>query len=75
MLFLFCTIIWEILLIVYLLYKKFQKNKICDLYIQSEKKIPAHDQSKDHPFGNVYLTEKSIQKILPLLKTKTFLEN
>ncbi len=53
--------------------QEISKNKICDLYIQSEKKIPAHVQSKDHPFGNVYLTEKSIQKILPLLKEQKFL--
>ena len=29
--------------------------------------------SKDHPFGSVYLTEKAILKMLPLLRNQKFL--
>ena len=48
--------------------KELSKDKIIYLYIQKNKQIPQHVLSKDHPFGEVYLTEKSIQRILPLLK-------
>jgi uncharacterized protein YlbG (UPF0298 family) len=54
--------------------KELSKNKIIYLYIQKDKKIPQHVLSKDHPFGEVYLTEKSIQRILPLLKEQKFLK-
>ena len=50
--------------------QEISKNKICDLYIQSEKKIPAHDQSKDHPFGNVYLTENLFKRFTTFKGTK-----
>ena len=53
--------------------KELSKNKKCSLYIQKEKKIPDHVASKDHPFGDIYLSEKSISKILPLLKEQKFL--
>ena len=49
------------------------KKKKCSLYIQKNKKIPSHLSSKEHPFGNVYLSEKSIYKILPLLKNQNYL--
>jgi hypothetical protein len=54
--------------------KELSKNKNCHLYIQKNKKIPKHVTSKDHPFGEVYLNENSIYKILPLLKNQTFLK-
>ena len=53
--------------------KELSKNKKCSLYIQKDKKIPDHVASKDHPFGDIYLSEKSISKILPLLKEQKFL--
>jgi len=55
--------------------KELSKEKKCTLYIQKDKSIPEHVRSKDHPFGNVYLSEKSILKILPLLKKQRFIEN
>jgi hypothetical protein len=54
--------------------KELSKDKIIYLYIQKNKQIPQHVLSKDHPFGEVYLTEKSIQRILPLLKEQKFLK-
>ena len=55
--------------------KEISKNKRCSLYIQKNKLIPRHVVSKDHPFGSVYLTEKSILKMLPLLKHQGYLKN
>ena len=54
--------------------KLLSKTKNCHLYIQSNKKIPGHVISKDHPFGDVYLTKNSIVKLIPLLKQQKFLQ-
>lgn len=54
--------------------KELSKTKKCRLYIQKNKKIPRHIMNKDHPFGEVYLSENSIKKILPLLKNQKFLD-
>ncbi len=53
--------------------KELSKTKKCELYIQKNKKIPPHVVSRDHPFGEVYLSENSIIKILPLLEKQKFL--
>ena len=55
--------------------KEISKKKQCSLYIQKNKLIPKHAVSKNHPFGSVYLTEKSILKMLPLLKQQEYLKN
>ena len=55
--------------------KEISKKKQCSLYIQKNKLIPRHVVSKDHPFGSVYLTEKSILKMLPLLRQQEYLKN
>ncbi len=55
--------------------KEISKKKQCSLYIQKNKLIPKHAVSKNHPFGSVYLTEKSILKMLPLLKRQEYLKN
>lgn len=54
--------------------KLISRTKNCHLYIQSNKKIPSHAISKDHPFGDVYLTRNSILKLIPLLKQQRFLQ-
>ena len=54
--------------------KELSKNKVCYLYIQKDKKIPSHAVSKDHPSGKVFLTKKSIQKIIPLLREQKYLK-
>ena len=50
--------------------KELSKTKDCYLYLQVNKKIPKHVVSKDHPFGEVYLSENSINKMMPLLKNQ-----
>ncbi len=53
--------------------KEISKNKRCNLFIQKNKELPKSVVSRDHPFGEVYLTENSIKKILPLLKKQKYL--
>ena len=55
--------------------KDISKSKKCNLYIQKNKMMPSQVVSKDHPFGSVYLTEKSIKKMLPLLRQQEYLKN
>ena len=55
--------------------KDISKSKKCNLYIQKNKMMPIQVVSKDHPFGSVYLTEKSIKKMLPLLRQQEYLKN
>ena len=54
--------------------KHLSKTKNCHLYIQANKKIPNHVLSNDHPFGSIYLSKKSIMKLLPLLTQQKFLK-
>ena len=54
--------------------KELSNTKKCFLYIQKNKKIPEHVVSKNHPFGDIYLSEKAINKILPLLQSQKFIE-
>mgnify|MGYP001246298628 CR=1 FL=1 len=55
--------------------KDISKEKNCSLYIQKNKPIPDDVMSKDHSFGSVYLTERAILKLLPLLKNQSYLKN
>jgi hypothetical protein len=55
--------------------KELSKTRECSLYLQINKKIPKHVVSRDHPFGEVYLSEKSISKIMPLLKNQAYIKN
>ncbi len=52
--------------------RELSKERKCNLFIQKDKKIPKHALSKNHPFGKVYLSENSILKMLPLLKSQNF---
>ncbi len=54
--------------------KELSQNKICKLYIQINKKIPKHVVSRDHPFGEVYLSEKPVEKLLPLLQSQRYIQ-
>ena len=54
--------------------KEISKTKECHLYIQKDKKIPIHVNSSNHPFGEVYLSESSINKIIPLLNNQTYIK-
>tara|TARA_X000001036_G_C20629008_1_gene786341 strand:- start:648 stop:1523 length:876 start_codon:yes stop_codon:yes gene_type:complete len=53
--------------------KELSKEKVCNLFIQKNKEIPKHVVSRSHPFGEVYLSENSIRKMLPLLRNQKFI--
>ncbi len=53
--------------------KELSKKKICNLYIQKDKKIPSHVISREGSTNSVFLKEQSIIKILPLLNNQTFI--
>ena len=55
--------------------KEISKKKKCNFYIQKNKKLPNHLSSKEHPFGDNFLSDDSINKILPLLKKQNYLNN
>ena len=55
--------------------KEISKTKKCSLYIQKNKLIPEDVLSKNHPSGSVFLTEKSILKLLPLLRNQNYLKD
>lgn len=57
------------------LIKEISKTKKCNYYIEAEKKIPNHVKSNLHPFGDVYLSKKSVNMVLPLLKRQTYLNS
>ena len=57
------------------LIKEISKKKKCNYYIESEKKIPSHVKGRDHPFGGVFLSKKSVDMILPLLKRQTYINS
>ena len=42
-------------------------------FIEAEKKIPEHVKNSFHPFGDVYLSQKSVDMILPLFKRQSYL--
>jgi len=55
--------------------KEISKNKICNLFIEKNKLLPTQAQNLDHPLGKYYLTENSVNKILPLLKKQDYIKN
>ncbi len=55
--------------------KEISKNKRCSLFIEKNKPLPAQAQNLGHPLGKYYLTEKSVNKILPLLKKQDYIES
>ncbi len=55
------------------LVKEISKTKKCNFYVQKNKKIPIDVKKKDHPLGEVYLTEEIINKLIPLLKKQNYL--
>ena len=54
--------------------KELSKTNKCNLFLQIHKKIPSHVVSRDHPFGEVYLSENSANRMLPLLKKQKFID-
>tara|TARA_Y100000590_G_scaffold443506_1_gene573051 strand:- start:246 stop:1157 length:912 start_codon:yes stop_codon:yes gene_type:complete len=57
------------------LIREISKNKKCNYFIEAEKKIPEHVKNSFHPFGDVYLSQKSVDMILPLFKRQSYLNS
>ena len=54
--------------------KELSKTHKCNFYIESNKVIPIHIKNRKHSSGNVYLTEKNVEMILPLLKNQPYMQ-
>lgn len=54
--------------------KEISKNRRTILYIEANKKI-INNQDKNHPFGDLFLTTESVNKIIPLLKQQDYINN
>jgi len=57
------------------LIKEISKTKKCNYYIEANKTLPNHILDSHHPFGNVYLNNKSVDMLLPLIKSQKFIKN
>jgi len=45
----------------------------CNLYLETDKKIPEEIFYNDHPFGNNYLTKGATKKLIPLLEKQNYI--
>lgn len=54
--------------------KEISKNRRTILYIEANKKI-INNHDKNHPFGDLFLTTESVNKIIPLLKKQNYINN
>jgi len=57
------------------LIKEISKLKKCNYFIEAEKPIPKHLLGSSNPYGDFYLTNKSVDMILPLLKNQKYLSS
>ena len=55
------------------LIKEIAKTKKCNFIIEKNKLIPSQAIDPDHPLGKYYLTDISVNKMLPLLKKQSYL--
>ena len=55
------------------LVKEISKTKKCNFYVESEKKLPSYINDNSHPYGNFYLTKKTVKMILPLLQSQSYI--
>ena len=56
------------------LIKEISLNKKCNLFIEVNKNMPSHTIDPNHPFGNYYLNESSVKKLLPLLSKQNYIK-
>ena len=53
--------------------KEISINSACNLYLETDKKIPEEFFYNDHPFGNNYLTKGATKKLIPLLEKQNYI--
>ena len=51
--------------------KEISKNRKCNFYVKINKKMPV--DYPNHPSGNVYLDERIVNLLIPLLKNQSFI--
>ena len=57
------------------LIKEIAKNSKCYLCLEVKKQMPKDVANDEHPFGNYYLSEDAINKIIPLLKNQKYISD
>ena len=57
------------------LIKEISKEKRCSLFLEKEKLLPINLQNSNKNSRKFYLTEESIEKMIPLLSKQNYLEN
>ena len=57
------------------LIKEIAKNSKCYLYLEVKKKMSKEVDGGDHPFGDFYLSEDAINKLIPLLKNQKYISD
>ena len=55
------------------LIKEVSKTKKCNFLVEANKPLPTHLQDSQHPFGKFFLSEDSVKKMIPLLKSQTYI--
>jgi len=55
------------------LIKEISKKSNCNMYLDTNKKIPEKAIDQKHPFGEYYLTKIGANKMLPLLKQQNYI--
>jgi len=56
-----------------LVIKEISKNKKCNYYVEANKHLPPSVMDRSHPSGKFFLTDKSVDMLLPLLKKQKYL--
>ena len=55
--------------------KELSKTHKCNLYIESNRPIPNNIKFNQHPSGQVFLNNKNINMLIPLLKEQPYIQN
>jgi|TARA_B110000444_G_scaffold257049_1_gene294722 hypothetical protein len=53
--------------------KEVSKNHVCNLYLQTKKLLPTKVIGYKHPGDKVYMSEKMVDMVIPLLKEQKYL--
>ena len=55
--------------------KELSKNHDCNLYLQSNKPLEKHVLGYKHPKDDIYMSDKMVNMVLPLLKSQSYIKN
>jgi hypothetical protein len=57
------------------LIKEISKNSRCVFYIEVKKQKPKEVSNDGHPFGDYYLSDNAVSKLIPLLKNQKYISS